>query len=248
MNYKTGLVKDVKWVNEKDHICLLTVSGDFAGDAGQFYLLRAWEEEPFLSRPISIHDREDDLIRFLFQVKGRGTALLSQLKEGDPIRLLGPLGNGFPVKETYRNVAVIGGGIGTAPLYYLLKECKRKNVRADYYAGFKTEPYLWEQYEKVAESALIATESGAFGKKGFVTEILPQEKDYDAVYLCGPEIMMKNVAAVFSDSVPVYVSMEKRMACGIGACIGCTIKTVNGYQRVCKDGPVFLREDVIFDA
>lgn len=240
MEYRIEYVKDNKKVCE--NIYKLSIKGKFEGNPGQFYMLRAWDREPLLSRPISIYSIEEDCIEFLYAVVGEGTEILSRLKEGDSIKLTGPLGNYFPVNNLKGKVAVISGGIGIAPMREVVK--KVKNCEIDFYCGFRDEIYGVEEYKPYVDNVYVSTESGKHGYKGYVTEIVNPEK-YDVVLCCGPEIMMKKVVDMCKKvNVPVYVSMEKHMACGVGACLVCTCKTKNGNKRTCKDGPVFLGEEL----
>jgi dihydroorotate dehydrogenase electron transfer subunit len=238
-----------------DNIYQLEVSGSFRGNPGQFYMLRCWEKEPVLSRPISIHALEKNKITFLYRVIGNGTKKLCNLKRGDKINLLGPLGNGFNMKKLEGNIAVITGGIGIAPMFYLVVDMinhnlisseNRKNLKVDLYAGFKDEIYSVEKFRSLVDNVYITTESGKYGKRGFVTEGFKPEF-YDMVLCCGPEVMMKKVAeGCVRKKVAVYMSMERRMACGIGACLGCACNTIFGNKRVCKDGPVFSGRELVW--
>jgi dihydroorotate dehydrogenase electron transfer subunit len=221
----------------------LRVKGDFNVKPGQFYNLRAWDIEPLLSRPISIYDKSEDTISFLYDVRGVGTKILSNLEPQDDIELLGPLGNGFDVDIIKGKVAVVVGGIGIAPLLYTVKNLKNSEI--DLYAGFREKSYSIDEFMPYVNNVKLATDFGTEGHKGFVTDIF-NPMDYDQVLCCGPEVMMKKVAKMCTDcSVPVYISMESHMACGIGACLVCTCKTKVGMKRVCTDGPIFSGEDVI---
>lgn len=235
--------KVVENVEIEKNIFRLIVQGDFNVRPGQFYNLRAWDNEPVLSRPISINDAEDNTITFLYEVRGTGTKLISRLEPGDNIELLGPLGNFFDLEAVSGKVALVTGGIGIAPLLYTVK--KFKNVNFDLYAGFREKSYLGDEFNPHVDNIYIATDSGSEGHKGFITEIF-DPKNYNLVLCCGPEMMMKKVVTMCSDAeVPVLVSMESHMACGIGACLVCTCKTKSGMKRTCKDGPIFDGRDVI---
>ncbi|WP_040212856.1 dihydroorotate dehydrogenase electron transfer subunit [Clostridium polynesiense] len=225
----------------------LAVEGSYAAFPGQFYMLRAWENEPLLSRPISVHKVEDNKIHFIYQVCGQGTEILKSLKYGDEIKLTGPLGNGFPVGDLKGNIAIVSGGIGIAPFNYVVEKLKDNSEvnSIDIYAGFRSEVYAVDEMERWAESINIATEDGSTGYKGYVTDILNLE-NCDMVLCCGPEIMMNKVVKICREKgVKVLVSTEKRMACGVGACLGCTCKTKDGNKRSCKEGPVFSGDDLI---
>lgn len=224
----------------------LVVKGKYDVLPGQFFMLKGWNNEPFLPRPISVHNADDESVTFLYELKGEGTRQLSCLKPEDSISMLGPLGNGFDIDEIKGKVAVISGGIGTAPMLLLVKELKKRNINVDFHAGFRDKPYIIEEFKKYADKVFISTESGIEGHRGYVTDNFSPEK-YDTVLCCGPEIMMKKVTNMcIEKDVQIYVSMEKKMACGIGACLGCTCKTKIGNKRTCKDGPVFDGRDVIY--
>lgn len=206
---------------------------------GQFYMVRGWGKYPLLSRPISIFHQDEETTRFLYRVVGEGTQLLSQCKEGDRLTLQGPYGNGFPMVEG-KNVVLVGGGIGTAPLYWTAQALKQRDNQVTMYLGFDEENRAADLFEDL--DAQVHVQIG-----GYVTEAL-EDGDWDRVYTCGPEIMMKKVYERYRAACEnIYVSMEKRMACGVGACLGCTCETKDGNKRTCKDGPVFLGEAVFYE-
>lgn len=231
-------------------IVRLTVEGAGGREPGpgQFYMLRCWRggEGPFLSRPISLHDadRRAGSRRFLFQVKGAGTQMLAALPAGGTLTLSGPLGNGFDVAAVRaaagkRPVAVVGGGIGTAPLLYLCRKLAEAGKTPDFFAGFRDKPYGLEAFAPFVSGTALATDSGAAGHHGLVTDLLAPQ-NYGMVLACGPDPMLRAVAAKCKAAgTPCLVSLEKHMACGLGACLGCTIHTASGPRTVCKDGPVF---------
>ncbi|WP_069650383.1 dihydroorotate dehydrogenase electron transfer subunit [Caloranaerobacter ferrireducens] len=224
----------------RQDIFVLRVEGKFEGKMGQFYMVRAWGKFPVLSRPLSIHDIGEDYIEFLYRVQGQGTSILSKLKPSDEISLEGPYGNGFPLVKG--KIALVGGGIGIAPLYLTAKQLSENEDvdLLDIYMGFRNEAILKEKYEEFADNIYINVD-------GFITDEIDFKK-YDYIFTCGPEIMMKKIVDMAKEyHTKVYVSIEKRMACGVGACLVCTCKTKSGNKRTCKDGPVFLGEDVVFD-
>lgn len=207
---------------------------------GQFYMLKL-EGGTLLPRPISICEKNEETITFLYAVVGKGTKEYIKLEEGDYINLIGPLGNGFNVYENLGRVALVSGGIGTAPMLEVAKKLREYNNASelDLYVGFRDDIYLVEDINKYADNTYISTNNGKYGHKGFITDILEVE-NYDTVLCCGPEIMMKKVVDMCkTKNVKIYVSMEKHMACGVGACLVCTCKTKEGNKRTCKDGPVF---------
>jgi dihydroorotate dehydrogenase electron transfer subunit len=218
-----------------------------APHAGQFFTLRAWapEEPPFLSRPISVHrwDAETHTLQFLYQVKGAGTEKLAALRSGGRIQATGPMGNGFDaaaLAAQYPRILLVGGGIGTAPLYQLARELTAAGNMPDAALGFQDMPYATELCRGITRSVKVATDSGKAGFHGLVTELY-NPGDYDCILVCGPTPMMKAVAAgAKAAGVPCLCSLEAKMACGIGACLGCTCKTTRGEAvSICKNGPVF---------
>lgn len=238
--------KVLKNIEIAKNIYKLSVEGSFNGNPGQFYMLRCWDLEPFLSRPVSIHDINEDGISFLYEVKGRGTELLKGLKPGDTIKMTGPLGNGFSIDDIHGKVAIVAGGIGAAPMFYTAKMLKNSVI--DLYAGFRDDVYMVDAFKDYADNVYIATDEGTQGFKGYITDIF-DARGYSAVLSCGPEVMMKKVIKKCTEyDIPVFVSFESRMACGVGACLTCTCKTNGGNRRVCKDGPVFNGRDVMINA
>lgn len=220
---------------------LMTVKQENQARMGQFYMLRAWNTYPVLSRPISVFHAKEDQVSFLYKVVGKGTEIFTALKEGDEIILDGPHGNGFPELEGKKKIALVGGGVGIAPLYLAADTYKKADpsCQVDVYLGFSGAPILQEEYQAVADRVVVNV-------GGFVTDDIDPTA-YDAIVTCGPGIMMKVLyekCKTTGASAPLYVSMENRMACGIGACLVCTCKTAGGNKKVCKDGPVFLGSEV----
>ena len=225
--------------------------------AGQFLEIKVSETgEPFLRRPISIYniDKENGIVEFIFQVKGRGTGILAERKIGDLIDIMGPLGfGGFKVQE-YNNVAIIGGGIGTYPLYELVKELKGK-ANLNVYLGFRDKSLVTceKEFEEIGLNKLVVTtDDGSYKEKGYAIDFMKkdiEEHKVDMIFACGPLPMLKAVRAyAIENNIPCQISLEERMGCGIGACLGCAVKVISGeeprYGHVCKEGPVFNAADV----
>lgn len=223
---------------------------------GQFLEIRVSDSvEPFLRRPISIYSIVDsNTIEFIFQVKGNGTKTLSEKNIGDEIDILGPLGNGiFEIKD-YKKVAIIGGGIGTYPLYEIAKELKDK-AEINTYLGFRSKEYVTceNEFQKVSNKLVITTDDGSYGEKEFAIDYLKRDEKPDVIMACGPLPMLRAVKKyAMEENIPCQVSLEERMGCGIGACLGCAVKTSEStqeapqYKHVCKDGPVFNCTEVEF--
>lgn len=216
---------------------------------GQFYMLQAVPSKVLLSRPISVYafDTINRSVDFLILKKGIGTAELCSLTAGDKVNILGPQGNTFEKPNEKDNVAIIGGGIGVAPVSGFAFTLQKKSY--DFYACFKSGSYGIEKLNP--NELVISTDDGSVGKKGILPDIFNgdviRQKGYTVVYACGPEPMLKYVKNLCEEmGIKSYISMEARMACGMGACLGCTIATVDGNKRCCVDGPVFLGEKIIF--
>lgn len=233
--------------NEKivDGIYKMVVESEIKEDIvpGQFFMLKCWQAEPVLWRPISICQVEERALVFLYAAVGRGTERFTTLKNDEEIQVMGPLGNGFDLNNIQGKVALVAGGIGIAPMVELSKRIK--NAEVDLYAGFRKDVYAVEDIKPYVNKVYVSTEDGSFGHKGYVTEIFDAAA-YDLVLCCGPEVMMEKVVKeCIEKGTKIYVSMEKHMACGVGACLVCTCKTKEGNKRTCKEGPVFDGESLI---
>ena len=233
---------------------------------GQFLHIKCGDGQ-LLRRPISVAitqwDDPEDLATLIFEVRGEGTRWLSQRKVGDKLDVLGPLGNGFyvpEIEEDYaeveeRHYLLVGGGIGVPPLimYGWSLPWPRTAV-----LGFRTKekafPNLVNRFEEACEKTYLCTDDGSLGRHGFVDgqvrEILAKDNSFTDILACGPKPMLKSVAAAAAQfGIPCQVSMEERMACGVGACLGCAVQMKDGSMKhVCKDGPVFNAEEVDWDA
>lgn len=226
---------------------------------GNFIEIRVTDQlDPFLRRPISIYnlDRENGILEFIFQVKGKGTELLAKREEGKTIDIIGPIGYGTFKYDDYENIAIIGGGIGVFPLYELAKCAKADYKNVTTYLGFRNKDFvvLEEEFRKVSNELVLTTDDGSYAEKGFAINYL--EKDIEAgkveaIYACGPLPMLKAVQKLaIEKEIPCQISLEEKMACGLGVCLGCAVKTAKSpkdapeYWHVCKAGPVFNAKDV----
>ena len=254
MNYKV-LAEIVKKEKIIENVYKFSIkSKEIAEQAkpGQFLEIKVSEaQEPFLRRPISIFniDKKNGILEFIFMIRGKGTKILSKREVGEKLNILGPLGEGtFTIKE-YKNVSIIGGGIGIYPLYELAKQLKEKNVNVTTYLGFRNKDFveLEDEFNKVSNTLVVSTDDGSYAKKGFGINFLKEDSikvKPDAIFACGPLNMLKTVKS-FADENNIYVeiSLEERMACGIGACLGCAVKVNKNQEEkflhVCKNGPVF---------
>ena len=221
---------------------------------GQFVHLRIAVGTDFiLRRPFSVHRAGADTIEILYQVLGRGTRELADAERGDVMDAIGPLGSGWEVGEGVAHALLVAGGLGAAPLGMLAEELAAAGVAVSVAVGAPTSERLVarELFESVARRVDVATDDGSAGERGFVTvvsERLLREDRPDIVCVCGPEVMARAVAAqAAAAGVPCRVSLERVMACGIGACLSCVVTTVGGRKRACVDGPVFDAEEVCWD-
>jgi len=210
---------------------------------GQFLLVRARRSSVLLGRPISVFGWEPGgVLRFLIASRGRGSAELVELVPGDIVELTGPLGSGWPAMAEGRT-ALVAGGVGIAPLAFLATSVPAGSY--DLYAGFRTGSYGLDTFQP--EHATIATDDGSVGRHGRITEFF-EPGAYATVYACGPEPMLRAVAlSCAATGTACYLSLERRMACGVGACLGCAVSTTVGNRRCCVDGPVFDAREVLFD-
>lgn len=215
---------------------------------GQFYMV-GLPHDPLLKRPFS-HFRKSNNgdIQIFFRIKGKGTILLSGLKKGSSVEILGPLGRPYPDPSGKVNI-VVAGGIGIASLYSLIERCDKPYVF--YGARNSEELFFIDELKKYSRDVFVTTDDGSAGEKGLITERLERFLDVMTepftVYACGPSKMLEKVSEITKEREGVaYISVEERMACGIGACLGCVVKTTKGYQRVCKEGPVFDAREILW--
>lgn len=240
---KEVILEVVENINIKNDIYLLTLTGDVSEikNSGEFAELKL--NNYYLRRPISIHDVDSNTVKFLYKVLGHGTRDLTKYKKGDTIPTILGLGNGFINKDSKKPL-LIGGGIGIAPLYKLAKDFNNKNIKPIIILGFKnaSEVCYVDEFSKLGR-VFVTTDDGSLGFKGNPVSYLKENNvDFDYYYACGPQIMLKFLTLYSTNG---EVSLEARMGCGFGACMGCSIETKNGVKRVCKEGPVFKASEVI---
>lgn len=256
---KVILNKEVK----PGYYLLRLVSPEIAEKAlpGQFALLKCSTKDvsdPLLRRPLSFHNvtKEQGEVSFLYQVKGRGTKELTRFAPGDTVDTMGPLGKGFQLEADRGSIAIIAGGVGVAPLVYLACMAHQKGYKVNTFLGARSTESLLLDPDLVAASAQVftATDDGTEGFCGNIIELLHQETHVlakcTAAYICGPEpVMAAAVSLCAKLRIPSQVSLESTMACGVGACLGCTCRTTrsHNYSRVCTEGPVFDGREVIFN-
>ena len=223
------------------------LAGDVSGVtcAGQFVEIAL--DGLYLRRPISVCNYEEGELTLIYKVVGKGTDLMSQMAEGTQLDVLTGLGNGFNIEHECKKPLLVGGGVGVPPLYRLTRDLIARGKDVTVVLGFNTEAEIFyaEKFEEAGAKVIIATADGSVGVKGFVTNAIAEsgvEADY--FYSCGPLPMLK--ALCQSLEIDGEVSLEERMGCGFGICMGCSIQTTKGAKRVCKEGPVFKKEEVIW--
>lgn len=200
----------------------------------------------YLRRPISVCDCENGKLTLVYKVVGKGTEQMSAMAVGSQLDILTGLGNGYDTASTGEHALLLGGGVGVPPLYMLAKELMKQGKTVSVVLGFNTaaEVFYEQEFKALGANVTVTTVDGSYGVKGFVTDALPANFDY--FFTCGPEPMLR---AVYKHTTTEgQFSFEERMGCGFGACMGCSCKTVTGYKRICKDGPVLKKEEILWDA
>lgn len=219
--------------------------------AGQFFMLRSCPSGVLLGRPISVYYADETVISFLVLNKGKGSAELCALREGDTVDIIGPIGNRFATPDelvregklkSNARVALIGGGIGVAPVIGFALELPEHSF--DFFGSFRTQSYGIDRIEKHAKRVIVTTEDGSSGTKGMLPAVFDASQ-YDVVYACGPTPMLRYVQSACSSGPLALLSLEQHMACGAGACLGCTVRTLSGNRRCCVDGPIFNAAEVL---
>ena len=200
----------------------------------------------YLRRPISVCDCVGDTLTLLYKVVGKGTAQMAQMQAGQTLDVLTGLGNGYDLSKAGDKPLLIGGGVGVPPLYMAARLLREQGKAVSVILGFNTadEVFYEQEFKALGCDVTVTTADGTHGVKGFVIAALPE--DYTYFYTCGPEPMLKAVCAATATSG--QFSFEERMGCGFGACMGCSCKVITGYKRICKDGPVLEKEEILWDA
>ena len=235
----------------KDNIALtkdvykMTLEGVVSAITGPGQFINIKIDGFFLRRPISVFDRDENTVTIVYKKVGKGTEEMSKLKSGVILDVLTGLGNGYDTEKSGNKPLLIGGGVGIPPLYLLAKKLISQGKEVSVILGFntKSEIFLKEDFEKLGAKVTLTTVDGSFGIKGFVTNAI--EDGYTYFYTCGPEPMLKAVYAGTNTSG--QFSFEERMGCGFGACMGCSCKTITGYKRICKEGPVMMKEEILWE-
>ena len=229
-----------------DSVMLMRLSGDTSDVTapGQFVNIKL--EGLFLRRPISVCDCKDGILTLIYKVVGKGTEQMKGMKAGEKLDILTGLGNGYNMSKAGDHALLVGGGVGVPPMYMLARLLREEGKKVTVILGFntKSEMFYEEEFKELGCDVRVATADGSYGIKGFVTNAL-DGIDADYFYTCGPEPMLK--ALYNATSISGQFSFEERMGCYFGACMGCSCKTLYGNKRICKDGPVLEKEEIIWE-
>lgn len=244
MNYQMTILSNQN-IADNTYEMKLEGTGIKESRPGQFINIKL--EGYYLRRPISISHQDADIITIVYKVAGNGTFDMSKYEEGKVLDILTPLGNGYDISKSGKQPLIIGGGAGVSPMFGLGRALKSVGKEPIAVLGFNTkdEIYYVDKFEAAGIKTVIATADGSCGTKGFVTDCI-DGLDFDCFYACGPNPMLQALDKTIDGKIPGWMSFEERMGCGFGACMGCSCKTKNGNKRVCKDGPVFERAEVIW--
>lgn len=243
--YKKGIYEIVSNRPLTDSVWQMVLAGDtqYLTAPGQFVNIAI--EGCYLRRPISVCDYDDQSITLIYKVVGRGTEIMSRMQAGEKLDVLTGLGNGFSLSAATERPLLVGGGVGVPPLYNLARKLKAAGKRVQVVLGFNRadEIFYADEFEALGVEVYIATVDGSVGVKGFVTDAM-KALEFDYIYTCGPLPMLK---AIYNASeCDGEFSFEERMGCGFGACMGCSCQTTKGSKRICKEGPVLKRDEIIF--
>ncbi len=229
-----------------DSICKMVLSGDTSAITAPGQFVNIQLAGKFLRRPISVCDYDEKHLTIIYKVVGSGTEQMHAMSPGEVLDILTGLGNGYDLSLSGDHPVLLGGGVGVPPMYNLAKKLIAQGKQITVILGFNTKAEIFyeEAFKALGAKVIVTTADGSYGTQGFVTTPLPQI-DYTYFYTCGPEPMLKAVYKATSTSG--QMSFEERMGCGFGACMGCSCKTLTGYKRICKEGPVMKKEEILWE-
>ena len=229
-----------------DNVYKMVLQGDVSAITAPGQFVNIQLEGLYLRRPISVCDLDGDKLTIIYKAVGKGTEQMSRMVAGEKLDVLTGLGNGYDLSLSGEKPVLLGGGVGVPPMYLLAKELLKQGKKVSVILGFntKSEIFYEQEFKKLGCDVTVTTVDGSYGTKGFVTTAL-EAMDYSYFYTCGPEPMLKAVYKASNTSG--QMSFEKRMGCGFGACMGCSCKTLTGYKRICKEGPVMKKEEILWE-
>ncbi len=243
---KQSIFEITKNVNLTNNVKLMILKGD-TGEItapGQFINIKL--DGKYLRRPISVCDCNDNTVTIIYKMVGSGTEQMGKMNVGEKLDILTGLGNGYDTTLSGDKPLLLGGGVGVPPLYMLAKKLIANEKKVSVVLGFNTKDEIFyeQEFKDLGCDVTICTADGSYGVKGFVTNVM-NDIDYSYFYTCGPEPMLKAIYKTANTSG--QLSFEERMGCGFGACMGCSCKTITGYKRICKDGPVMQKEEILWE-
>lgn len=243
---KQGFYKITENTALTDTVFKMVLEGDVSDikNSGEFINIKL--DGKYLRRPISVCDVSDNTVTIIYKVVGVGTEQMSKMPLGTELDVLVGLGNGYDTSKSGDKPLLLGGGVGVPPLYNLAKRLIAQGKKVSVILGFneKDEIFYEKEFKDLGAEVFVTTVDGSYGTKGFVTDVM-QNIDYTYFYTCGPEPMLKAIYKASTTSG--QMSFEERMGCGFGACMGCSCKTLTGYKRICKDGPVMEKEEILWE-
>ena len=242
---KQGLFEIVENTPLTDCVYKMVLKGDTSAVTAPGQFVNILLDGLYLRRPISVCDVSGDLLTIIYKVVGKGTAKMAAMKTG-VLDILTGLGNGYDLSVAGDRPVLLGGGVGVPPMYMLCRQLIQQGKKVNVILGFNTvsEVFYEDAFKALGADVTVTTVDGSYGMKGFVTDAL-KNIDYTYFYTCGPEPMLK--AVYKSTATSGQMSFEKRMGCGFGACMGCSCKTITGYKRICKEGPVMRKEEILWE-
>lgn len=243
---KQGFFEITENVPLTENVYKMVLRGDVSAITAPGQFVNIQLDGLYLRRPISVCDVSGDCLTIIYKVVGKGTAKLSQMQRGS-LDLLTGLGNGYDLSCAGDRPVLLGGGVGVPPMYLLAKRLLAEGKQVQVILGFNTqkEVFYEKEFRELGAQVTVTTVDGSYGTQGFVTDAL-KDMDYTYFYTCGPEPMLKAVYRASQTSG--QMSFEKRMGCGFGACMGCSCKTITGYKRICKEGPVMWKEEILWES
>ena len=242
---KQGIFEIIENIPLTDNVFKMTLRGDVSAITAPGQFVNIQLNGLYLRRPISVCDLCDETLTIVYKAVGKGTRQMSAMKTGE-LDILTGLGNGYDLTVSGEKPVLLGGGVGVPPMYLLAKKLIAEGKKVAVVLGFntKSEVFFEEEFKALGADVTVTTVDGSYGVKGFVTDAL-KNIDYTYFYTCGPEPMLR---AVYNGTVTSgQMSFEKRMGCGFGACMGCSCKTITGYKRICKEGPVMRKEEILWE-
>jgi len=242
---KQGIFEIIENTKLTESVYKMTLSGDVSAITAPGQFVNILLDGLYLRRPISVCDMGENTLTIIYKVVGKGTKQMSMMTEGK-LDILTGLGNGYDLSVSGDKPVLLGGGVGVPPMYLLAKKLLEQGKKVGVILGFNTkdEVFYENEFKALGTDVTVTTVDGSYGVKGFVTDAL-KNMDYTYFYTCGPEPMLKAVYSASNTSG--QMSFEKRMGCGFGACMGCSCKTLTGYKRICKEGPVMRKEEILWE-